>query len=86
VLVGVTVSLVRRVWRGELDWIVGAGWATFTMLACAGSLMPWYLAWLLPLAALGRDARLIKATVWLSGFVLVIGLLGFVPPNGVLGL
>jgi Glycosyltransferase family 87 len=85
VLVVVTVRLVRQVWQGQLDWIAGAGWATFAMLACAGSLMPWYLAWLLPLAALGRDARLINATVWLSGFVLVIGLLGFIPPSGVLG-
>jgi Glycosyltransferase family 87 len=85
VLVVVTVRLIRKVWEGQLDWIVGAGWATFAMLACAGSLMPWYLAWLLPLAALGRDHRLIKASVWLSGFVLLIGLLGFMP-QGILGL
>ncbi len=52
--------LVRRVWRGELDWIAGAGWATVAMLATASSLLPWYVAWLMPLAALGRDRRLLR--------------------------
>jgi alpha-1,6-mannosyltransferase len=86
VLVGVTCWLVRRVWRGELDWIVGAGWATFAMLACAGSLMPWYVAWLVPLAALGRDRRLFKATMWMTGFVLFLELLGYIPHGGSFGL
>ena len=86
VLVGVTCWLVRRVWLGQLDWIVGAGWATFAMLACAGSLMPWYVAWLLPLAAIGRDRRLLKATTWMTGFVLFLALLGYIPQGGSLGL
>ena len=50
--------LLRRVWRGELDWIAGAGWAAFALLVTAASLLPWYVAWLMPLAALGRDRRL----------------------------
>ncbi len=54
----VVVWLVRRVWRGRLDWIDGAAWATVAMLATASSLLPWYIAWLMPLAALGRDPRL----------------------------
>ena len=78
--------LVLKVWRGELDWILGAGWATFAMLACAGSLMPWYVAWLLPLAALGRDRRLVQAAMWLSGFVVFLELLGYIPHGGSLGL
>jgi hypothetical protein len=86
VLAGVTCWLVRRVWRGQLDWIVGAGWATFAMLACAGSLMPWYVAWLVPLAAIGRDRRLLKATTWMTGFVLFLALLGYIPNGGSLGL
>lgn len=86
VTVLVTWRLLRRVWRGELDWIVGAGWATFTMLACAGSLMPWYVAWLVPLAAVGRDRRLLQATIWLSGFVAFLSLLGYIPHGGSLGL
>ena len=53
VFVGITAWLVRRVWRGQTDWIDGAGWATVAMLVAASSLLPWYVAWLLPLAALG---------------------------------
>ncbi len=52
----VTVWLLRRVWRGQMDWIDGAGWATAAMLVAASSLLPWYVAWLLPLAALAPTA------------------------------
>jgi alpha-1,6-mannosyltransferase len=65
--------LVRRVWRGELDWIDGAGWATVALLLTAGSLLPWYVAWLLPLAAL-------------TGVVQLIELVGYLPHGGTLGL
>lgn len=59
--------LLRRVWRGELDWITGAGWATVALLVTAGLLMPWYVAWLLPLAALSSDRRLWTAAIVLTG-------------------
>ncbi|MGH2915532.1 MAG: glycosyltransferase family 87 protein [Solirubrobacteraceae bacterium] len=52
------VWLVRRVWIGRLDWITAAGWATVGLLLTAGMLMPWYVAWLIPLAALSSDRRL----------------------------
>lgn len=85
-MLAIVCWLVRKVWRGELDWLAGAGWATFAMLACAGSLMPWYLAWLLPLAAIGRDRRLLQAAIWLSGFVQFVELLGYIPHGGSIGL
>ena len=50
--------LMWRVWIGELDWITAAGWATVGLLISAGMLMPWYIAWLIPLAALSSDRRL----------------------------
>jgi uncharacterized membrane protein len=59
--------LVRRVWIGELDWITGAGWATVALLLTAGLLLPWYVAWLVPLAALSTDRRLLVAAVMLTG-------------------
>lgn len=71
--------LVRRVWRGELDWIDGAGWATVAMLLTAGSLLPWYVAWLLPLAALGTDRRLWSTAVVMTGVIGTIQLLGYIP-------
>lgn len=59
--------LLRRVWIGELDWIAGAGWATVCLLLTTGFLVPWYVAWLIPLAALSGDRRLLAASVALTG-------------------
>lgn len=55
--------LLIEVWRGRLDWIDAAGWATVAVLLSTELLLPWYVTWLLPLAALARDRRL--ATVGL---------------------
>jgi alpha-1,6-mannosyltransferase len=73
------LKLLRRVWRGELDWVNAAGWAMVATLATASSLLPWYVAWLLPLAALGTDRRLFKAALVMTGVILGIALLGYVP-------
>jgi hypothetical protein len=59
--------LLRRVWTGELDWIAGAGWATVCLLLTTGFLVPWYVAWLIPLAALSGDRRLLGAAILLTG-------------------
>jgi alpha-1,6-mannosyltransferase len=71
--------LLRRVWRGETDWIDGAGWAMLAMLVASSSLLPWYVAWLLPLAALGRDRRLATTAILFTGVVQGITLLGYIP-------
>jgi hypothetical protein len=71
--------LLREVWRGRLDWIEGAGWATVAILVCASSLLPWYVAWLLPLVALSRDRRLWRAALWLTGVVMALQALGYIP-------
>jgi magnesium-transporting ATPase (P-type) len=71
--------LLRRVWRGELDWIAGAGWAMLVMLVASSSLLPWYVAWLLPLAALGRDRRLATTAIVFTGIIQGITLLGYIP-------
>ena len=75
--VGVTIWLLRRVWHRHMDWLNAAGWATFAMLATAGSLLPWYVTWLLPLAALSTDRRLIRPTLWLTGVVLLLQMMQF---------
>jgi len=61
------VGLLRAVWVGRLDWIAGAGWATAVLLLTTGFLVPWYVAWLIPLAALGRDRRLLAVAILLTG-------------------
>ena len=71
--------LLRRVWRGEIDWIDGAGWAMLAMLVASSSLLPWYVAWLLPLAALGRDRRLATTAIVFTGVIQGITLLGYIP-------
>jgi hypothetical protein len=67
VFLAVLAWLLRKVWRGELDWIAGAGWATVALLLTTGFLVPWYVAWLIPLAALSRGRGLLVATVLLTG-------------------
>ncbi len=60
------VWLIRRVWIGRLDWITAAGWAVVGLLLSAGLLMPWYIVWLIPLAALSTDRRLRVAALALT--------------------
>jgi alpha-1,6-mannosyltransferase len=60
----------RRAWRGE-DWIASAGWATLAVLLGSAWLLPWYVVWLLPLAAIARDRRLELAALAFCAFVLV---------------
>jgi alpha-1,6-mannosyltransferase len=71
----VAVWTLWRTWRGD-DPIRMAGWATFAILVCSAWLVPWYLLWLLPLAALAFDRRLTIAAFALSGWVLAIGVPG----------
>jgi hypothetical protein len=70
------------VWQGRTDWIDAAGWATVAMLVAASSLLPWYAAWALPLAAIGRDRRLVRAALVVTGVVLLVQMLGYIPWGG----
>jgi alpha-1,6-mannosyltransferase len=56
VLAGCAWALWRS-WRGH-DWIAGAGWATLAVLVGTTWLLPWYVVWTLPLAALGASRPL----------------------------
>jgi hypothetical protein len=53
------VALGLLVWvRRGADWVTAAGWATLALLLSTAWLLPWYGAWLMPLAALSGDRRL----------------------------
>jgi hypothetical protein len=67
----VLVGLLVRTWRGG-DWIVNAGWAMLALLLTLSWVMPWYVAWLLPFAAVGGDRRLRGAALTLTAFLLVV--------------
>jgi hypothetical protein len=71
--------LVLKVWRGQLDWIDGAGWSAIGLVTTASALLPWYVAWALPFAALGSDRRLWRTAIVLTGVVQGIELLGYIP-------
>jgi hypothetical protein len=63
--------LLRRTWRGA-DPLAMAGWATLAILLASAWLVPWYALWLLPLAALAADRRLLAATFALCAWMLAI--------------
>jgi Glycosyltransferase family 87 len=86
-LVVAIVLLLRR--RG--DWLTNAGWAMVALIASLAWLMPWYVIWMLPLAALASSVRLRRAAGVLTVFVVltfmpvnatVFGWLNFVPTRG----
>jgi alpha-1,6-mannosyltransferase len=67
-LVVTVVLLVRR--RG--DWIANAGWATVALIASLAWVMPWYVIWVLPLAALSSSVRLRRTALALSVFLVLV--------------
>jgi hypothetical protein len=71
--------LIVRVWLGQIDWIRAAGWAAVALLLSASSLLPWYVVWLLPLAALAADRRLQLAAFILTAAMLATSLIDYIP-------
>lgn len=55
--------LLRATWGGRIDWLTAAGWATLALLLSSAWLVPWYVMWALPLAAVAYDPRLRRATL-----------------------
>jgi len=73
------VLVVAHQFYRSKDWLSGAGWATFALIASLSWLVPWYVVWLLPLAALASSVRLRWTAVVLTTYLL----LAFMPatPN-----
>ncbi|HZU61771.1 MAG TPA: glycosyltransferase family 87 protein [Solirubrobacteraceae bacterium] len=67
-LVGAVLALMFVV-KG--DWISRAGWGALALVLSLGWLMPWYVIWAAPLAALGTSARLRKAILALTVFLVI---------------
>lgn len=61
------LALGAWVLRGA-DWVRVAGWAMVGILLASASLLPWYLIWALPLAAVARDRLLVFVTIALTVF------------------
>lgn len=94
--VGLVVTVLcccAAVWRGR-DLITVAGWATVALLITLGWVLPWYVMWLLPLAALSPSRGLRRSALVLGAYLIIAwapasGLLwsgiGFHPQNTPLG-
>jgi len=61
--------LLAWTWHGN-DWVRAAGWAAFALLLATSWLLPWYLIWVLPLAAISRDRPLQLLTLTLTAYQL----------------
>ena len=53
-----------------------------TLLLTASSLLPWYVVWLIPLAALATDRRLWRVAIVMTGVIQLIQLIGYIPHIG----
>jgi hypothetical protein len=63
------VWLLTWTWRGG-DWIRAAAWAGTGLLLATSWLLPWYLVWPLPLAAVARDRALALVLLALTAYQL----------------
>jgi alpha-1,6-mannosyltransferase len=75
----VCVRLLWRVYRGRLDWVDGAAWATFFLLVATSSILPWYITWLLVPVALCTNRRLLTATLWFTGWIQLTTMMSYLP-------
>ena len=70
VLFGVAIAgLLIWTWRGG-DWVRAGGWTAFALLLATSWLLPWYLIWVLPPAAVSRDRPLQLLTLALTAYQL----------------
>lgn len=76
-LVGCVAACSAMAWRRR-DAITAAGWASVALLVTLSWVLPWYVLWVLPLAALSRSTRL-RRTALLLGVYLI---LAWVPLTG----
>jgi hypothetical protein len=66
--------------RQRRDWLEGAGWSTLALIASVSWLVPWYVIWLLPLAAIAPSLRLRRVALVLTAYLVI----GFAPYTGTL--
>ena len=69
-IVCVVLVVAYEVYR-ERDWLAGAGWSTFALLASLAWLVPWYVIWLLPLAALATSVNLRRTALAMTVFLIL---------------
>jgi hypothetical protein len=66
----VAVVALYHLLRRRDDWLTGAGWTMFALIISLSWTVPWYVVWLLPLAALSGRPALRGAALALTVFML----------------
>lgn len=93
VLIAAVAACSLLAWRRR-ESITAAGWASIALLVTLSWVLPWYVLWVLPLAALSRSRRLRLAAVLLGVYMIlawapltgnVFNAIGFHPEKTALG-
>jgi hypothetical protein len=79
VLILVVLGCCVLAWRRK-DAITASGWVTIALLLTLGWVLPWYVLWVLPLAALS-DSRRLRTTALALGVYLIVA---WAPASGLL--
>jgi alpha-1,6-mannosyltransferase len=69
-IVVVVLVVAYQIYRRR-NWLEGAGWSTFALLASLAWLMPWYVIWLLPLAVLAASPGLRRTALAMTVFLIL---------------
>jgi hypothetical protein len=70
VLVASVIASAVLAWRWR-DSLTASGWATIALLVTLSWVLPWYVLWVLPMAALSRS-RALRATALVLGAYLIL--------------
>jgi len=79
VLILVVLGCCVLAWRRR-DAVSASGWVTVALLLTLGWVLPWYVLWVLPLAALS-DSRRLRTTALVLGIYLIVA---WAPASGLL--
>jgi alpha-1,6-mannosyltransferase len=79
VLAGVVLLCCVQAWRRR-DAVTASGWANVALLVTLSWVLPWYVLWVLPLAALSGSRRLRVAAIVLGVYLI----LAWAPASGLL--
>jgi hypothetical protein len=72
------VLVIALLLRRNREWLSDAGWGTLALIVSLAWLVPWYVVWVLPLAALGTSLRLRRAALVFTAYLVI----GFAPSTG----
>ncbi len=73
------VGCCALAWRRR-DAITPTGWVTVALLVTLGWVLPWYVLWLLPLAALSRSRTAGEHALVLGAYLIIV----WAPASGLL--